>query len=182
MTKFIVILFAVLMPLALGCGNQNRKPRYDIGEPLEIQPFKRYGIYNNRDFIRTWKHEAFSPVTEPLRRRLSESQKDILERQGQPDYVRRSFKATTGETVDEWAWWDREVIGQFVQRELVFEGLLTDMDKTLIRYGYPRRSWRQAYEAGGVQRDIWDYQGFLIDTRGAIMTFSEGKLISKQDY
>lgn len=174
------IVVALAVTLA-GCGNANRQPRYDVPAPLEIKPFKREAAHERQDYIFTMKREAYSKVAEPMRARMSPSQKALLERHGQPDYVRRGFHATTGETVDEWAWWDRDVIAQFVQRELVWEGKLTDMDRTRIRYGYPRRSWSQTYESG-VKRDIWDYQGLMVDTQGSIFSFADEKLVYTSRY
>lgn len=180
--KFLFVVLALLMLAGLGaCGNINRTPRYDVKEPLTVTPFKRVALREKQDFIYNWKKDAYAKVSEPLRQRFSASQGDVLERHGQPDYVRRSFKATTKETVEEWAYWDRDVICQFVQRELVWEGPLTDMDRTRIRYGYPRRAWSQIYESG-VRRDMWDYQGMLLDIQGSIFTFSDEKLVYANRY
>lgn len=176
---FSVLMFLVVV--ATGCGNLNRTPRYDVPQPLEIETFKRYTKHPQRDFIHQFKKTAFSPVKKPLTKRLSESQQAILERHGQPDWVRSNFTGHTGEKVTEWIWWDRSITAQFVQRELVYEGTTTDMDRWLIRYGYPRRAWYQD-DVDGVRRDIWDYQPILFSPRGRIITFTNGKLISHQDY
>lgn len=174
------LLLAFFAAGTLACGNMNRKPRYDIAEPLEIVPFKRFAKHESRDYIHLFKHEAYSPVEEPLDQRLSPSQLDVLQRHGQPQYIRTGFTAHSGEIVDEWAYWDREVIVQFIQRQLVWEGPLTDMDRVRIRYGYPRRRWSQDTFAGA-RRDIWDYQGFLLDNRGMLVTFTDEQLVT-QDY
>ncbi len=178
-SPFAAIL--VLLVALVGCGNKNRTPRYDVPEPLKIKPFKRQALHDSQDYMFIWKPNAYSQVSEPIRDRLSPTQLGVMERHGQPDYIRKGFKATTKEIVDEWAWWDRDVICQFVQRELVWEGPLTDMDRTRIRYGYPRHSWAQKYESG-VQRDLWDYQGMLADPQGQIFTFSDEKLVYTSRY
>ncbi|CAN5173039.1 hypothetical protein BH09SUM1_BH09SUM1_22740 [soil metagenome] len=174
-------LLAGVVAAAAGCGNKNRVPRYNVEKPLEITPFKRQTKHDNVDYLYQWKAKAYSPVSSPIRKRLSESEQDVLARHGQPDWVRKRFQSLADEQVDEWAWWDRSVICQFVQGELVYEGELTDMDRTRIRYGYPRRAWSETYEAG-VQRDIWDYQGMVFDNDGQILTFSNEKLVTQQRY
>lgn len=175
-----VIFMVALLALA-GCGNRNRTPRYDVPQPLEIETFKRKTRHGEVDYLHNFKQTAFSPVKEPLRRRLSPSQQDILTRHGQPDYIRKGWKSTSGETVDEWAWWDRSIVAQFVQRELVYEGPLTDMDRYRIRHGYPSKSYTQDYEVGAY-REIWIYQHGLLDTRGSVVTFGDEKLISQQSF
>jgi hypothetical protein len=180
--KLLFACLAVIMTgLIAGCGNLNRVPRYDIGEPLEIQPFKRQTLNQSRDYIKVWRKPAYSKVTEPLRRHLSDDMVGVLERHGQPDYLRSGWRSTSNEIVDEWVYWDRSVIVQYVQDQLVYEGPLTDMDRYRVRYGYPRRAWSQVAEAG-VQRDFWDYQGFLLDTSGMIVSFSNESLVSENKY
>ena len=73
------------------------------------------------------------------------------------------------------------MIVQFVQRELVFEGPLTDMDRYRVRYGYPVKAWSQSYETG-VKRDLWDYRGIMVDTHGMIVTFTNEKMITENRY
>lgn len=164
-----------------GCGNLNRVPRYHMEDPMNPVSFKRFQTYDSQDFVHNFKKEAYSPVNKPLTKRLSETQLDVLARHGQPNYTRKGFRSLTGETVDEWAYWDRQVIVQFVQRELVYEGPLTDMDSYRIRYGYPAKAWVQSYETG-VKRDLWDYRGIMVDTHGMIVTFTNEKMITENRY
>ena len=179
--KFALLGIVAAALLFAGCGSLNRVPRYDVPEPMAIETFKRQTKYPAQDFRHTFRKDAFRQVNRPISGRLSESQEDVLERHGQPDFVREGWRSTTNEIVNEWAWWDRSVVAQFVQRELVYEGELSDMDRTRIRYGNPRRVWTQQFEEG-VRRDIWDYQGILYDTRGLLMTFSDEKLVTEQRY
>ncbi len=179
--KFALLgIIAAALVLA-GCGNLNRVPRYDVPEPMTMETFKRQTKYPAQGLMNFWRKDSFQQVNRPISGRLSESQKDLLERHGQPDYIREGWRSKTNEVVDEWAWWDRSIVAQFVQRELVYEGELSDMDRTRIRYGNPRRAWTQEYEEG-VRRDIWDYQGIIYDTRGLLFTFSDEKLVTEQRY
>ncbi len=179
--KFAILGLLAAALFVAGCGNLNRVPRYEVPEPMHVQTFKRQTKYPAQDFLHTWRKDAFRPVNRPITQRLSSSQEDLLERHGQPDYTRRGWRSTSGELVDEWAWWDRSLVAQFVQRELVYEGELTDMDRARIQYGNPRRAWSQQYEEG-VRRDIWDYQGIIYDTRGLLLTFSNEELVTQQRY
>lgn len=176
-----LILMIGMLLLVTGCGSTNRQPRYDVKGALEVKTFKRYAKHNAVDYLHTWKSKAYSKVESPLTQLLSPTQQSTLERHGQPDFIRKSFRAATGELVDEWAWWDRGTVAQFVGRELVYEGPLTEMDRYRIRYGYPRRSRSQTYESG-VRRDIWDYQGIFFDPSGVLVTFTDENLVSRQEY
>lgn len=182
MKRLVIVAFcAVLFVVAAGCGNVNRVPRYNMSAPLEIETFKRLTLHENRDFIYTWKKDAYSKVTKPLRYNNSEDMRDALTRHGQPDYLRQGWKSTSNEIVDEWVYWDRDMVLQFVQNQLVYEGELTDMDKYRVRYGYPRRAWQQVYETG-VRRDFWDYQNIGLDAGGRIVSFTNGSLVSENIY
>lgn len=175
---------AMLMMLLLvsACSMTNRQPRYHVPEPMQIETFKRFATTANRDYYHVFSKKAYDEVRRPLKTKgMSASQLDVLERHGQPDYTRESFKATTGELVDEWAWWDRKIVTQFVQNELVWEGPLTDMDAYRIRFGHPRRAQQQAYERGA-RRDFWEYQGFDYNSPGMIVTFTDESLVSRQEF
>ncbi len=180
--KQIVRLIAVMMPilLVMGCMT-NKTPRHDIGEPLEIIPYKRLERYPVRDYVFRFQQTAYSPVTKPITHNLSDDQRDILSRHGQPDYTRKRFKARNGDVVDEWLWHDQKINAQFVQRDLVWEGEMTDMDKIRLQYGYPRRAWYQDL-GEGVKRDLWEYQGVFMDHRSYLVTFSDERLVSEQYY
>lgn len=180
MLRRLVLIAALIAPIA-GCGNTNRTPRYNVPEALEVETFKRSMKHPSVDYFYNFKETAYNPVNKPITKRLSPSQKDLLERHGQPDWSRRTFTATTDEKVSEWVWWDRSIIAQFVQNELVFEGPLTDMDRHRIKHGLPRRAWVQDYE-DGVSRDIWEYQRIGYNTGSRLVTFTDETLVSEQSY
>lgn len=181
--RFVAVAFALLLGgvFVVGCGNTNRQPRYNVDEPLSVVPFKRKTRHAHVDYIYTIKSQAFSKVKKPMKGRFTASEHDVLERHGQPDYTRKGYEALTGERVTDWAWWDRKVICQFVDGELVWEGPLTDADQFLIRYGYPNHSWTQEV-SDGVVRETWIYQGVIYDKRGMFASFSDEKLISYHTY
>ena len=182
MPKFFQALMLVLAVVVLAaCGNVNRQPRYNMDAEYQIQSFKRFAKWDGKSVWHRPKTKAYTKLDTPITRRISETQREVLERHGQPEYIRKHWKASTGEIVDEWAWWDRKVVCQFVQRELVWEGPLTDMDQYRIRYGTPMEALEQQYEAG-VRRDIWTYQGILNATDGKLVTFSDERLVSVQNF
>lgn len=178
---FSLLLVTIAVFTASACGNLNKVPRYNVSEPLTIEPFKRTPKYQSRDFFFVWDSTVYSPVKAPLKGKLTPSQQEIQERHGRPDYTRRGFRTTSNEIADQWCWVDRRITAQFVQGELVFEGPLTDKDEFLIRRGLPRYATQQQYEVG-VNRDIWDYRGRLADQRGMIVTFSNEKLVTQHSY
>lgn len=176
MVRFIlVVLVALLMPIA-GCGNLNKVPRYRLDADGQPVAFKRFAAYDERDFINRFRAEAYFPRKDQVEGPLSDEQRGVLERHGMPDFIRYRFKASTNELVDQWAWWDRNVTVQFVQRELVWEGPLTDYDRTLIERGYPSRAKAMLFQPGQ-RRDIFEYEG-IFKANSLIVTFTEEKLAS----
>jgi hypothetical protein len=181
LVRFRFILIALLLCAgalaASGCGNLNRVPRYDItGEDKMPKQFKRYARHDEQDFLNRMRAEAYYRRTQELEHPLSADQKDVILRHGQPDYIRRRFKSTSNELVDQWVWWDRDVTTQFVQGQLVWEGPLTDMDKTLVKSGYPSKA-RFVDPVPGTRRDIWIYEGVLQAHRRQV-TFTDEQLTS----
>ncbi len=177
----LVLLLVAAILAGAGCGNLNRVPRYTIGgeEKLPVA-FKRFARHDEQDFINRMRAEAYYRRVQELEPPLSESQRDVIARHGQPDYIRRRFKSTSNELVDQWVWWDRDVTTQFVQGELVWEGPLTDMDKFLVRFGYPQKA-RFLDPVPGTRRDIWVYEGIWQAHRRQV-TFTDEQLTSDMQF
>ncbi len=178
-----IILLMILVGFAIGtagCGLKNRVPRYHLDEEFNIVPFKRYSVHQEINYWHRFRRTAYDAVSNPLSTPLSEDMRSVLERHGQPSYVRENFESRTNELVDEWLFWDRKTTVQFIEGQLVYEGPLTDMDHYRVVYGYPDKAYSQQYEAGP-RREIWDYLG-LFDDQGMIVTFSDEKLVSQNYY
>lgn len=170
----IATLFAVIV--GVGCTT-NRKPRFamETGEP---EQFKRYTGRPMVDYIFRWTKPAFSQVNSDVDFVVtSDDQRDVLERHGTPEYIRLDVKAQGNEVFDEWAYWDRNVIVQFVSGDLVYEGPLLDSDRYLVTHGYPSRAYFQEYEIGPA-REIWLYE-HLFEVGTETLSFSSGQLIFK---
>lgn len=178
-----VFLIAALTAAAIiaGCGNLNRKPLYNVNEPYTVEPYKRHMKHMEQDFIFRRSSRAYKSLGKPLTKRLSESEQDVLLRHGQPDYIRDGWRSQSGEIVNDWAWWDRGIIVQFVQGEAVFEGPLTDLDRSLIRYGYPRYAKSQITTTD-IRRDVLEYHPLTNANEGRVLTFTGEELVSVQEY
>jgi len=156
-----------------GCST-NRSPRYNWSTG-EAQQFRRYTGRPAVDYFHRWGHQAFRKVEEMKDTQLTEDVEDVLKRHGQPDYERRNVEAQGNETFTEWVYWERNVLCQFIQGELVFEGPLTDSDRILVTFGYPDKAFFQQYETGPV-REFWIYQK-LMGTDAREYSFSDGRMV-----
>jgi hypothetical protein len=171
--SLVLAVVAAAPSLALVGCNQSRLPSYHMsdGDPKQ---FRRYTGRPATDFIFRWNSQAFKKVSEDLDGVMTEDKVDVLTRHGRPDYLRDDIKARSDEFFDEWVYWDRNVLVQFINGELVFEGPLLDSDRYLVQYGYPARAYHQQYEVGPV-RETWLYDR-LIDTNNMTVSFSDGVL------
>ncbi|MCB2155147.1 hypothetical protein KQI84_09690 [bacterium] len=170
-----VVLLAVLMA---GC-NTNRVPRFQwaSGEP---EQFRRYTGRPAVDYFYRWNDQAFFKVEAHQDDLLTGDKKSVLQRHGQPDYMREGIDARSDETFTEWVYWDRNVLCQFIQNDLVFEGPLMDSDRYLVQYGYPSEAFFQQYEVGPA-REIWIYKK-MFEKGDWSVSFSDGALVYKADH
>lgn len=180
MRTFTLLLLALPLVLATGCGNLNRVPRYDMNTDLKLETYKRYAKFAEQDYAARWGARAWEPHRGEMEGPITADQKLVLERHGQPDWKRFRFLSTSHELVDQWAWWDRNTTVQFVQGQLVYEGPLTDMDEWLIRHGYPQQA-RTLHPTTGVRRDMWNYSSLFFRPQKHV-TFTNEQLISEFDY
>jgi hypothetical protein len=169
---FRTVIVLALAAASAACTN-NSKPRFDV-EDEKATAFRRYTGRPATDYVFRWSKVAFDRVASDIDGPLSEDKTEMLERRGRPDYKRDNVKATRPETFDEWVYWDQNVLVQFIQGDLVYEGDLLDSDKTLVTYGYPSSAWSQKYEYGPT-RELWVYE-HLFDMGGRSYSFSDGKL------
>ena len=107
----------------------------------------------------------------------------IHDRQGEfalgRDYLRRTFRSARGDLVKEWAYLAQGKIFQFVRRQLVYEGELTDLEKTLIQYGYPNFVFAEQLEHD-FKRLTFKYKS-IFGLRTQIFSFADGRLCYSQD-
>ncbi len=164
--------------LLTGCFT-NRIPRFamDSGEPEQI---RRYTGRPQTDYIFRWDKQAFTKVRSNQDILMTGDRVDVLQRHGRPEYVREDVRGERNELFDEWVYWDRNTIVQFVQDELVFEGPLLDSDRRLVESGFPTRAYIQQYETGP-RREIWIYTG-LYDIRTREYSFTDGKLVFQANF
>ncbi len=169
--KFLMSL--LLVCLVAGCTT-NKKPRFN-NEDGQVQQFRRYTGRPAADLLFRWDDRAFARVDSDIDGVRFPDMLDVLDRHGRPDYKREDVKARRNEIFDEWVYWDRNVLCQFIQGQLVYEGPLLDSDKYLVNLGYPSTAYFQQYEEGPV-REIWIYE-HVLEAGSRTVSFSDGKLV-----
>lgn len=111
---------------------------------------------------------------------LSDMQKDVLGEWGQPDYLRGPYRSTRGDQVNEWAYVQANHIFQFVGCVMVYEGPLTDQDRTLITYGVPSERTVTQSEPG-IRHEFWIYRPwYATSLNEKLFKFANGKMIYRQ--
>lgn len=169
----------LLLVFLSGCM-ANHAPRFLYGPDGEKIQFKRY----EKNIARDWYYHQSRGIydicdAEPHDPLLSVQQVDVLTTHGKPDYVREEFPVETKEYVTEWVYVEQNKLFQFIQGELVFEGPVTDYERTLIRYGRPDYALGQS-DPLGPRSDTFQYKGFISVERKTYR-FSDGKLVGHVD-
>ncbi len=120
---------------------------------------KRYAKYVAADWVHRWRTKAYREADDAdfHRRRLSQDMLAILNENGRPGLIRYPFKSRGNELVSEWVYPDMQYMAQFVQGLIVYEGPLTDYERTLIQYGYPN-GVTEVSRGGGDQFVHWTYR------------------------
>jgi len=176
---YLLILVVAVMGISISGCSTNRKPRFD-NRGNEPEAFRRHTGRPTQDYIFRWGSKAFNRVEGDFHYVESDDVLDVLRRHGQPDYYRNNVHAVRNEIFDEWVWWDRNIIAQFIEGQLVYEGDLKDSDRMLVTWGYPNRAYSQQYEVGP-RREIWIWQKtFEIGFREA--SFTDGELVYQVSY
>ena len=204
--KYLLLPFlTLLMGLVVltGCANSGQKLSYNVVAPNKLETFKRESHHGDFHYlIHRINRRAYDEVSSTqVLRRLTADKEEVLERHGQPDFLREGFRAMmTEEIVDEWIYWERMVVVQFVGGNLVYEGPMTEMDSFRVRFGYPDSIFRQpgqdlvglkdnriqtlkpgeGTKGQGVNRQVWVYSGSFLGAEGKILTFSGEELVSFQ--
>ncbi len=129
---------AVLAGLVLTACATNRGPRFNYGPDGEPVQFKRYEKHLAKDYFWHFTPIAFKRADAmPLDPLLSDDQKNVLNEQGKPEYVRENYRADSNEIVTDWAFVSKRKIYQFIEGQVVYQGDLSDYDEMLIRRGRP---------------------------------------------
>ena len=167
----------VLAATAFACAaGSPPRWRYDAeGKPVQ---YKRYPRHIAVDYFTRFRRTAYVKVEQPLERLLSDEQRRWISDNGQPDYCRRPFRSRLGERVEEWVYLTKNKLVQFVRGRVVFEGDVTDLEQTMIRYGYPRGAIIGQAEPG-VERFTFVY-GRPFDLEREVFSFADGKLLFSQ--
>jgi hypothetical protein len=115
-------------------------------------------------------------------RPLSEQQRKILREWGEPDYIRGPYKSTRNDFIIEWAYVQSNHLFQFADARMVYEGPLTDQERTAITYGIPREVMVDILEPN-IRRETWVYRPYFIPgtDHERIFSFSNGKLVYHQE-
>jgi len=152
---------------------------FDFTEDGEQVQIKRIARHQSIDYFHRWRRTAYVKNTGELHWLLSQDQKEIIAEYSQPDYLRRTFRSTRGDRVKEWAYVAQGKIFQFVRRQLVYEGELTDLEKTLIQYGYPNFVFAEQLESD-ITRLTFIYES-IFGLRRQVFSFANGRLCYSQD-
>lgn len=173
-TQSLLLAGTVLAVVLAGC-TVNHAPRFHYGPDGEKIQFKRYedhialDFYHNQNPIIYTRTDAL-----PLTPILSEEQQALLEAKGKPDYVREDYASDTKERVTDWVYYDHNVLYQFVEGGVVFEGPVTDYEKVLIRRGRPTEATTPTNQTGR-RTDVLLYRKAFSDQLDQYV-FSNGRL------
>ncbi|MCX8037058.1 MAG: hypothetical protein N3D11_08455 [Candidatus Sumerlaeia bacterium] len=131
------LLFAMVISMLLASCKAGTAPRWTYDSSGQPAVYKRYPRHMAVDYVNRFRRTAYLPVKQPITEYLSDEQRRWISEYGQPDYRRRLFRERNGEKVDEWIYLAQNKVVQFIHGRVVYEGPVTDLEKTLIRLGYP---------------------------------------------
>jgi hypothetical protein len=180
--------------------NYQRPPKFDYTETGRPIMVKRFAYLNERGYSAEKKHRYLEnmggaeammanlqtyPGPQPgcnQVRPLSEQQRKILREWGEPDYIRGPYKSTRNDFIIEWAYTQSNRLFQFADAKMVYEGPLTDQERTAITYGIPREVMVDILEPN-IRRETWVYRPYFIVGPGheRVYSFANGKLIYQQE-
>jgi hypothetical protein len=161
-----------------GCAF-NSRPLFDYAKDGERVEVKRIAKHQRIDYFHRWRRTAYVKNGGELHWLLSPDQKAIIAEYGQPDYLRRTFRSTRGDLVKEWAYLEKGKIFQFVRGKMVYEGDLTDLEKTLILRGYPNHVFYLQLDPN-ITRMTFVYKG-IFGLRRQTFSFANGRLCYSQE-
>jgi hypothetical protein len=112
---------------------------------------------------------------------LTPDQQRVLAQWGQPDWLRGPFRTTRGDTATEWLYERQNRIFQWVDGELVYQGPVTDVERTMLVHGAPTHVII-TYLEPNTRRETFIYRDtFRSMGREKVFSFSNGRLIFSQE-
>lgn len=176
--------------------NYQRPPKFDYTPEGQTVMAKRFPYLATREFS-PWKKFRYlenmngaeammaSLQTFPggkCSRPLSEQQIKILREWGQPDYIRGPYKSTRNDFIIEWAYHQANRLFQFADARMVYEGPLTDQERTAIVYGAPEETIVN-YLVPNIKRETWIYRPVFLSGIGRerLFSFANGEMIYHQE-
>lgn len=173
-----------------------RPPKYNYTQQGQAVMEKRFAYLETRQFS-PWKKfrylENMSGAVAMMAilqtypgggvcRPLSEQQHKILREWGEPDYIRGPYKSTRNDFIIEWAYHQSNRLFQFADAVMVYEGPLTDQERTAIIYGIPQETLI-SYLEPNIKRETWIYRPIFLSGIGRerLFSFSNGELVYHQE-
>jgi hypothetical protein len=163
---------ALALTLSAGCG---RRPAFEYGSQGTPIMEKRIARFPEVNYATRFCSTAYVRNSWGWAKAKTEEQTKILEEHGQPDYTRKSFRTTRGDTAWEWAYLEKNKVFQFVGRQLVYEGPLSDKDRVLMQWGYPDHVLLQN-DLLGARRETFIYTAAL-DSHVKYFSFADDNMV-----
>jgi len=166
---------ALLIGLTAACARQDA-PVFHYDEEGQRILVKRQPLNLSVDRENRIDRVAYLPGESLDPRTFSEEQRLVAQRFGHPEHVRKSFESTRGDVVEEWIYRRSDYLVQWVGGYKAYEGEVTDMEQTLLTWGYPKFAFVSNDEKF-VNRQTWIY-----DEGGSrnVFSFSNGELVGKE--
>jgi hypothetical protein len=124
---------------------------------------------------------GFRLVRTSERDELTQDQLQVLSKWGQPDWLRGPFRTTRGDQATEWLYDRQNRIFQWVDGQLVYQGPVTDAERTMLVHGAPSQVMITHLEPN-IRRETFIYRDtFRTSGREKVFSFSNGKLIFHQE-
>lgn len=155
-----------------------KPPRWDYGSAGRPAEYKRYPRNIAVDYVTRFRRLAYRKVDHPIKDFLTDEQRQWVGKNGQPEYRRRVFRSREGERVDEWLYLKKNKLVQFVQGHIVYQGEATELERTMLRLGYPQIVTVGQVEPG-VERLTFVYKRPL-DLEREVFSFANGRLVFRQ--
>lgn len=148
--------------------------RYPLNNRVTLLHFRKYPYYANTHGV---EHvERGARLKRQPENVLTEDQKAVLRAWGQPDYLRGPYRSTRGDSVVEWVYHRLNHLFQFVDGVMVYEGPLTDQERTVLTYGLPREVLSSTV-APNIRRETWFYNSPWHPNKEMVFSFANGKLV-----
>lgn len=147
---------AGMLVLVLAAGCSTIRLSATIGPDGEPIQFKRYERHASRDYMHHFTRKIYYKPGFYFEAAGADQTETVAE-WGKPDFVRR-FRSMNGEAVREWIYKDNPMVMQFVGKELVYTGPITDLEKVFLTYGRPDNYEVYKTDAGGTNMNFV-YQG-----------------------